>query len=109
MSSVWKNSPPEAPFATRSCELGGRLGLEDGRAGNGHQDDGDVRLADRADREPAEVAHLGHGHVVAKLHAELLRVELERLVLVVHPLVDGGELHLHRVVLLVCLIGRRPR
>ena len=53
-------------------------------------------LPDRPDGEPAEVAHLGHGHVVAELHAELLRENFERLVLVVNPLVDGGELQLHR-------------
>ena len=96
MSSVCEEQAAGGALRHQVLELRGRLGVEHGRAGNRHQDDGDVRLADRPDGEPAEVAHLGHGHVVAKLHPELLRVELERLVLVVNPLVDSGELHLHR-------------
>src|SRR5262249_60939205 len=57
---------------------------------------GDAPLAGRPDRQPAEVAHLGHGDVLADLHAELVRVEGERLVLVVDPHVDVGELLEHR-------------
>ena len=39
----------------------------------------------RPDGEPAEVAHLRQRHVGANLHAELVGVEGERLVLVVNP------------------------
>ena len=42
-------------------------------------------LAGDADGQPAEVAHLRHRDVLAHLHPELLGVERERLVLVVHP------------------------
>ena len=50
-----------------------------------HQRDGDVRLAGDADGEPAEIAELGHGDVLAELDPELLGVEGESLVLVVDP------------------------
>jgi hypothetical protein len=39
-------------------------------------------LSGRADGQPAEVAHLGEPGVDPHFHAELLRVELERLFLV---------------------------
>ena len=44
---------------------------------------------------PAEAAQLGQRHVVAELHAELPRVEVERLVLVVHPQLDGRDTDHH--------------
>jgi hypothetical protein len=53
---------------------------------------GDVGLADGADGEPAKAAELGEGDVVAKLEAELVNVEGERLVLVVDPDVDVAQL-----------------
>src|SRR5207253_3240562 len=65
-------------------DLVARLLVEHGRAGNRHQRDRDV-LAGHADGEPAEVAELGNGDVLPELHAELLGVEGERLVLVVDP------------------------
>ena len=54
---------------------------------------GEVRefLARRADGQPAEVAHLGQRDVDAHLHADLLGVELERLLLVVHPELSVGD------------------
>ena len=82
-------------------ELCLRLRVEDGRARNGHERDGDVGLAGDADGEPAEVAELRHRDVVAELEPELLRVEGERLVLVAHPDVDVRELLQHRVLLVV--------
>ena len=60
------------------------------------------------DREPAEVAHLGHGDVAAHLEADLLGPVLQGLVLVVHPQLGGGDAdhagapRLSRVVALVC-------
>ena len=47
-------------------------GLHHRLAGHGHQHDGEVLLAGRADAEPAEVAHLGHRDVGADLPAEAL-------------------------------------
>ena len=79
-------------LAHQLADLLDRLGLEHGRAGDGHQHDGEVGLAGRADGEPAEVAQLGHRHVGADLPAELLGVERERLVLVVDPDLGVGDL-----------------
>src|SRR6058998_3104395 len=44
-----------------------------------------VGVPGQPDGQPAEVAQLGHGDVVAELEAEFLGVERERLVLVVDP------------------------
>src|SRR5215207_488300 len=73
--------------------VGGRR-VEHGRSGH-VEGEGDVRLADGADREPAVAAELGQGHVLAQLEAELLGVEGERLVLVVDPDVRVSEVHGH--------------
>src|SRR5262249_48094296 len=56
-----------------------RLRVPHGVGLDGHEDHLDVLLALRRDGEPAEVAH---ACVLDDLEAELLRVELERLVLV---------------------------
>ena len=66
------------------------VGVEHGRAGNGQQSQPDV-LPGQADREPAEVAHLGHGHILTELEPELLGVEGEGFVLIVDPHTDVGE------------------
>src|SRR5919198_625321 len=62
--------------------------LEHGRPRDRHQRDRHVVLTPHADAEPAEVAHLRDGDVLAQFHPELLGVERERFVLVVDP-------HLH--------------
>ena len=80
---------PAKPLAIRLAHLLGGLGVHHRRAGDGHQHDRDVGLAGGPDGEPAEVAHLGQRDVGAHLHAELLGVEGERLVLVVHPQLCG--------------------
>jgi len=72
-------------------QLRPRLLVEHRRAGHGHQRQRDVVLAGNADRQPAEVAHLGNGDVLAHLHPQLVRVEGERLLLVVHPDVHIGQ------------------
>ena len=48
-------------------------------------------LVARADGQPAEVAHLGDGDVLADLEADLVGPEGERLVLVVHPELGGAD------------------
>ena len=78
-------------LAHQRAHLLGGLVVEDGRARDGHQDDREVVLAGRRDGEPAEVAQLGHGHVGLHGEAELLGVEGERLVLVVHPQLRVGD------------------
>ena len=76
------------------------VGVEHGRAGNGQQRQPDV-LPRQADREPAEVAHLGHGHVLAELESQLVGVEGEGFVLIVDPHTDVGDA-LEHVFLLCC-------
>ena len=81
---------PPAPFATSwaSCAL--VAGVEHGRSGNGHQDQADVVLPDRAHAQPPEVPRV-HGHVGPDLPTQDLGVELERRVLVVHPELCVGD------------------
>jgi hypothetical protein len=94
------------PLRHQGAHLIGGLVVEHGRARDGHQRDRDVGLPDRADREPAEVTQLRHGHVGADLHAERLGVEVERLVLVVHPQLSNGDPD-HRSLLKSRLTGRQ--
>ena len=82
---------PAKPLAIRLAHLLGGLVVHHRRAGDRHQHDRDVVLAGRADGEPAEVAQLGQRDVGADLHAELLGVEGERLVLVVDPQLGVGD------------------
>ena len=63
------------------------------RSRDRHQRDRDLGLARGADGEPAEVAELGHRDVGSQLHADLLRVEGECLVLVVDPELCCRDLH----------------
>src|SRR5215207_7959003 len=86
---------PGGALRRQALDLLGGLRLEHRRARDRHQHDRDVRLPRRPDAEPAEVAHLGDGDVAAHLHAELLRIEVERLVLVVDPQLGVGDLE-HR-------------
>jgi hypothetical protein len=96
----------EALRHQRADLLGGAV-VHHRRAGDGHQRHGEVLLADRPDGEPAEVAQLGHRHVRPHLPTELLRVEGERLVLVVDPQLRVGDLD-HRVLLGVEMTVRAP-
>src|SRR2546430_13696562 len=50
-----------------------------------------VGLGGRADGEPPEVPELGHGHVGSHFHADLLRVERQGLVLIVHPQLRAAD------------------
>ena len=104
-----EEQPAGGALGHERLELLARLLVEHGRAGHGHQRDRDVGLAGQADREPAEVAHLGDGDVLADLHAELLGVEGEGLVLVVDPDVDVAEGFSIVILRWSSLNGRRPR
>src|SRR5690348_9783770 len=91
-----EEEPARSALGQQVEDLLPRLVVEDRRAGNGHQHDRNV-LAGHTDGEPAEVPHLRHGRVLADLEAELVRVEGERLVLVVHPDLHVRELVQHGV------------
>src|SRR5690242_4365065 len=91
-----EEEPAGGAFREQALDLGARVLVEHGRARDGHERDGDVLPGD-AHGQPAEVAHLGHRHVLPKLHAELLGIERERLVLVVHPHLRIRELLQHRL------------
>jgi len=70
--------------------LGGLV--HDRRARDRHQRQREVVLARGADREPAEVAELGHGDVGTNLEADLVGPEVEGLLLVVDPHVSFATL-----------------
>src|SRR6478609_8250249 len=78
-------------LADQVAQLLVRRGVDQRRAGDAHEHDGDVGLPGRPHRQPAEVAHLGHGDVAAHLEAHLVGPVLQRLVLVVHPQLRGGD------------------
>src|SRR5436190_70349 len=73
------------PLGHEPLDLLGRLGVHHRRPGDGHQHDRDIGLASGTDCQPAEVAQLAYRDVGPDLHPQLLRIEVERLVLVVHP------------------------
>src|SRR5215204_2710074 len=62
----------------------GLLGVEHGPGSQRGEDDLEVRLPLWAQRQPADIALVGHGHVGAHLEAELVPVELECLLLIRH-------------------------
>src|SRR5262245_8307915 len=79
-----EDGPSEA-LRHQVLHLAGGLLVHHRLARNGHQHDRKVLLPRRADREPAEVVELRQRYVRANLHAELVGVEGERLVLVMNP------------------------
>ncbi len=82
---------PREALGHHGSDLVGGVGVHHRRARDRHQHDRDVRLPRRTDRQPAEAAQLRQRHVHAHLPAELLGVERERLVLVVHPQLGVGD------------------
>jgi hypothetical protein len=72
--------------------LPGGLGVHDGRPRDRHQHDRDVGLPRRPNGEPAEVAELGKGHVAADLEPDLVLVEGQRLLLILHPQLRCSDL-----------------
>ena len=90
-SSVSRNTVPANPFPISSPDLlGGRV-VHHRRPGIGISTIATSSWSGGADGQPAEVAHLGERDVDAHLHAELFRVERERLVLVVDPQLGRGD------------------
>src|SRR5581483_8431533 len=83
------------PLGHQVADLLAGLGIDHRRARDRHQDDRDVGLAGRADRQPAEVPHLAQGDVLAHLEADLPGPELERRLLVVDPELGAGKLVRH--------------
>src|SRR5262245_38100280 len=79
-----EDGPGEA-LRHQVLHLAGGLLVHHRLARDGHQHDREVLLPRWAHREPAEVAELRQRYIRANLHAELLGVEGERLILVMNP------------------------
>ena len=81
------------------------LVVEHGRPGHGHERDRDVGCPGTPTLSQRKLPSSGTVTSVAELHSELLRVEGERLVLVVHPDLRVCELLQHVVLLWSRIVG----